>query len=333
MLERDEINKYFNDMFAECTVKDGGEYVLGRYDDKIAVYGYYIKPNRDSLADRVTSFANKKFILEMDYENFSQLALLCLYESILKFDERGQFEGKEIKDLQGLLYTNTKYKLMDIAKLGRMTQRSICDRKNGNEYKVNKLESYEEKFIEQKDRIKNQKDERYISEHYDPFNDEEETSNEFIKWFNEHKVELLTKKQLDFIEGNTIYKDTTRHYSSKNNIYKRVTEAYEKHKDANEKILNLNKKLELINRLLDFNKISNLASLLVRIDSSKNNWIILKIYENINMHNCSKLTTLLIDNEFDEDDKSFWYDVTDALIVVENDLLSQINEIKEKSLM
>lgn len=330
MLDKKDIDEYFESMFTELTVKDGDDYVLGRYDDRVAVCGYYIKPNKDSLADRVTSFANKKFILEMDYENFSQLALLCLYESILKFDSRGQFEDKEIKDLQGLLYTNTKYKLMDIAKLGRLTQRSVCDRKNGNEYKVNKLESYEEKFIEQKDRVKNQKDERYISEHYDPFNEEEETSNDFIKWFNERKTELLTKKQLDFIEGNTIYKDTTRHYSSKNNIYKRVTEAYEKHKDTNEKILIIDKKLGQVNNLLDFSKLNELASALKKIDSGKQSWIILRIYEHINMHNCSKLTSLLIEDIYDTDDKPFWYDITNALIVIENDLLKQRRELEDK---
>ena len=330
MLDKKEIDKYFEDMLIESTIKDGDEYTLGRYEDRIATCGYYIKPLKDSLADRVTSFANKKFILEMDYENFSQLALLCLYESILKFDKRGQFENGKIEDFQGLLYTNTKYKLMDIAKLGRMTQRSTCDRKNGNEYTVNKLESYEEKFIEQKDRIKNQKDERYISEHYDPFEEDKGTSNEFIRWFNEHKSQLLTKKQLDYIEGNTIYKNNTRHYYSKNNIYKRVTEAYEKHKDINQKIKEIDKKLGQVDVLLNFRDLNDLASKLIRVDGSKHNWIILKVYENINMHNCSKLTSLLLHNEYDINDKKFWYDLTNALVHIEEDLNKQKRELLEK---
>ena len=63
------------DMVETCYVKEGDEYVLGRYQDRVSLNGFYLKAKSGSLLERIQNMAVAKFQLENDAENFKQEAL------------------------------------------------------------------------------------------------------------------------------------------------------------------------------------------------------------------------------------------------------------------
>ncbi|WP_027098286.1 hypothetical protein [Clostridium paraputrificum] len=82
----------------------------------------------------------------------------------------------------------------------------------------------------------------------------EDTSNPFVKWFNENKEEILTKQQLQFINAGGIgyRKDNAYHY--KKNIAKRALSKYAAlHSTSNLKKIELDNNIEILEELLNGN--------------------------------------------------------------------------------
>ena len=141
-----------------CHIKDAnGEngYSEGIYADRVALNGFYLKAKRGSLLERIENMYVTKFQLENDVENFRSQARLELWLSINKYYDKFGFDENVKAD--GFLYTDCRYKAMDMAKLAKSNV-SVCDRSTGK-YHINKIESYEKKFIEDIDKLKNQRDE------------------------------------------------------------------------------------------------------------------------------------------------------------------------------
>lgn len=191
-----------NNMLETRKIKDSNGYSLGTYNDKVSVNGLYLKAKKGSLLERVEQMAKSKFQLENDPENYVQEARLELWKSTNKYYER--FGYREDVKADGFIFTDVKYKMMDKAKLAKGNV-SVCDRSTGK-YHINKIESFEKKFIEENDKIKNQKDERYLCDLYNSF-EENETTSAFKKWLNANKEYILTKKQIDYLNGDVIIKD------------------------------------------------------------------------------------------------------------------------------
>lgn len=207
MVEKEDRKIKIEDMIELCLIKDENSpsgYSLGKYEDRVGLNGFYIRPKKGSLLERVMNMAKAKFKLENDAENYGALAMLELWLSINKYYEKLGYDDTIKGD--GLIYTNVKYKMMDVAKLAKSNV-SVCDRSTGK-YHINKLESFEQKFIEESDKIKNQKDERYLCEMYNTiFVEENETTSEFKKWLNKNRSYILTKKQIDYLDGEVIIND------------------------------------------------------------------------------------------------------------------------------
>ena len=228
-------------MFEICVIKDEhGEdgYSLGTYKDRQALSGFYIKAKKDSLLEKVEGFFCGKFKLENDPENYRQEARIELWLSIDKYYNKLGYDDTVKGD--GLIFTNCKYKAMDMAKLAKGNV-SVCDRTTGKYY-INKIESFEQKFIEENDKMRNQKDEKYLSEKYNiedfnkVFTGEYETTNEFIRWFEKNKSYILTKKQIDYLNGDAIIKNASGVWIINKNIRKRVESCYANDKLKKERI-------------------------------------------------------------------------------------------------
>lgn len=323
------------DMFKICVIKDEhGEdgYSLGTYKDRQALSGFYIKAKKDSLLEKVEGFFCGKFKLENDPENYRQEARIELWLSIDKYYNKLGYDDTVKGD--GLIFTNCKYKAMDMAKLAKGNV-SVCDRTTGKYY-INKIESFEQKFIEENDKMRNQKDEKYLSEKYNiedfnkVFTGEYETTNEFIRWFEKNKSYILTKKQIDYLNGDAIIKNASGVWIINKNIRKRVESCYANDKLKKERIKKLNKKLKNVNYLLDFSDEEDLINRLKKMSKRKDDRILMKLFEYLTKDECILLTRILNDKDYEVKNKKFYYNIIEILINEEVYINNLIENMKKE---
>ena len=318
------------DMFVVETIKDDNSptgYSLGCYRDRIALNGFYLKAEKGSLCERVENMFCGKFKLEFDHENYRQEARLQLWLSINKYYEKLGYDDSRKGD--GLIFQNCKYKAMDMAKLAKSNV-SICDRSTGK-YHINKIESFEQKFIEESDKIKNQKDERYLCEMYNTiFIEENETTSEFKKWLNKNRSYILTKKQIDYLDGEVVINDVSGVWRINKSIAKRVEECYANDKLRTEKVNKLNKKLKSITYILDFKDEEDLLGRLEKASHKKNEDVLLKLFEYLNKEECILLTKIITEGYREVNDKKFFYDIIDILVKEERYILDLIESVKKE---
>ncbi len=316
------------DMLETRKIKDPNAedgYSLGIYDDRSALSGFYLKAVKGSLLERIENMYCVKFQLENDSENFRQDARLEMWLSIIKYYDR--FGYDEEKKIDGFIYTDCKYKAMDKAKLAKSNV-SVCDRSTGKYY-INKIESYEKKFVEEIDKIRNQKDEKYISELYND-NTEDETMNEFRKWLNENMESILTKKQVEYLRGEFIIDDVSSVWRINKNIAKRVEKAYAQSKERKERIRKLNKQLKEVQSVLDFNNEKEFIEKIVKLSHSNKGGLITNLYERLTMDNCKILTEIISTKGNIEINKDFYYDIIAVLTYRELDIKMKISELESE---
>lgn len=313
------------DMLETKFVKDPNEesgFTLGCYIDRITLYGYYLKAKKGSLLERIENLAVTKFQLENDSENFRQLARLQFWLSVQKYYDRFGFDENVKPD--GFIYTDVRYKLMDIAKLAKSNV-SVCDRSTGK-YHINKIESYEKKFIEEIDKIRNQKDERFISELYGN-TEEDEYMNEFRKWLNENMDNILTKKQADYLRGDFIVNDVSSVWRLNKNIASRVEKAYAQSKAREERIRKLNKRLKNIQDVLDFTNEDEFIKNIIKLEKNKSG-LLVEIYEDLSIGYSKILTNIIHSKGEHRASKDFYYDIITILTYKELDLKTKIEELE-----
>lgn len=81
-----------------------------------------------------------------------------------------------------------------------------------------------------------------------------DTSNPFVKWFNENKENILTKQQLEFINADGIGYNKDNAYHFRKNIAKRVLNKFAAlHSTSNLKEVELNNDIEILEELLSKN--------------------------------------------------------------------------------
>ena len=329
MVEKEDRKIKIEDMIELCLIKDENSpsgYSLGKYEDRVGLNGFYLKAKKGSLCERVENTFCGKFKLEFDHENYRQEARLQLWLSINKYYEKLGYDDSRKGD--GLIFQNCKYKAMDMAKLAKSNV-SICDRSTGK-YHINKIESFEQKFIEESDKIKNQKDERYLCEMYNAiFVEENETTSEFKKWLNKNRSYILTKKQIDYLDGEVIINDMSGQWRINKSIAKRVEECYANDKFRTEKVNKLNKKLKNVTYLLDFKDEEDLLERLIKTSHKKNDDVLVKLFEYLKKDQCILLTKIISEEYKDVNDKKFFYDVIDILVKEEkyiNDLIESVKK-------
>ena len=309
-----------------CHIKDAnGEngYSEGIYADRVALNGFYLKAKRGSLLERIENMYVTKFQLENDVENFRSQARLELWLSINKYYDKFGFDENVKAD--GFLYTDCRYKAMDMAKLAKSNV-SVCDRSTGK-YHINKIESYEKKFIEDIDKLKNQRDERFLSELYNGDFTEDEYLNDFRRWLNENMDNILTKKQADYLRGDLIIDDVSGCWRINKNIASRVEKAYAQSKAIEEKIKKLNKQLKAIEYVLDFKDEKDFLDRLIKLNTKNKMNLLVCVYEGLTMDDC-KLLTSIINKEDVEVTVEFYYDIIAILSYKELEIKTLIEEME-----
>lgn len=79
-----------------------------------------------------------------------------------------------------------------------------------------------------------------------------EKMNYFLKWFNNNKSKILTKKQISFIDGGHIAEDRINAYKMRKRIADRVSNAYqEQYNDAAPRLANLMDQERIITEILE----------------------------------------------------------------------------------
>ena len=82
--------------------------------------------------------------------------------------------------------------------------------------------------------------------------EEEEKMNHFLRWFDANKYKILTKKQIDFIDGGHITEDKTNAYKMRKRISERVSRAYnEQYGDVSPRIAVLKDQERILEEILD----------------------------------------------------------------------------------
>ena len=80
----------------------------------------------------------------------------------------------------------------------------------------------------------------------------EEKMNHFLKWFEANKSEILTKKQIQFLNGGHIAEDKTNAYKMRKRISERVSRAYsEQYGDVSPRIAILKDQERILEEILD----------------------------------------------------------------------------------
>ena len=81
---------------------------------------------------------------------------------------------------------------------------------------------------------------------------EEEKMNQFLQWFNNNKANILTKKQLQFLDGQVQHKNPDKARTMRKRIAERVTRAYEEQYGAvSPRIANLLDQQRILEEILD----------------------------------------------------------------------------------
>lgn len=186
------LQKYLDNLLEVGTVKEEDGYVLGYYNNRVPVYGLYLKPKKDSILERVEIMAKGKFKLEADSENYAQEARVVFFEKLGEYlKEHGEpITEKDVDNMNAWLYKTCYNHMANIAILMK-SGASVCDRETG-EFSIVHLLS-----LDADDDLSNM----LQGEVEDTLhNSSKDSFSHFRIWFNENKHKILTKKQLAYLE-------------------------------------------------------------------------------------------------------------------------------------
>lgn len=275
------MDNYYNPFIIK-TVFENGEYVPGIYVNRVPIHGFYIEAKKDTLMFDLEIKAKAKFKLERDPENYCQEVRMhyfrILYKYIDKFGEPNNESDElhmrnyiakgclnELKNLAKKMKSNTSY--YDDEKGEFVIQKiiSIGGEDKNNEISLETLE-------------------------YEIFNRNESNVNcysDFAIWFNREKHNILTKRQLNFLDNPSIVDNTNRKKIEKN-IRKRIDIKYSNISINDCRIYELDRKLNVLDNILNKNRnIDILKNIAKVIDNEE--WLIEELYS-IDLDTCKLIT-------------------------------------------
>ena len=273
------IQKYLDDLLEVSTVKEGNEYVLGYYNNRVPVYGLYLKAKKDSILERVEIMAKGKFKLELDAENYAQEARVVFFEKLKEYLEKYDEPSTEedVHNMNGLLYKSCQNHMMDIAKLMK-SGASICDRGTG-EFSIVQLLSLDagDDFSQ-----------ALQGEVEDILNTSSKESFSYFRiWFNENKESILTKKQLAYLEDEQSIMETNRARMNKT-ISERIYRSYTDESIAKHRISRISSRIDILNKILKSRTDRHLMFEIVQ--QMKNEpWLIDNVYS-LSFKTCTMIT-------------------------------------------
>ena len=300
-----------NDMLEVITVKDTDTedgYSPGVYVDRVPTYGYKLRAKKGSFLEQLEIKTKGKFKLENDPENYVQEVRIMLVDAINKYYELfGHTEDEE--SMRRWVYTVVDRKLIDLARSFK-SGHSFYDTKK-REYIINQIEYFG----------KSLNDSEILENYINNINQSIMTSskNEFIRWFEDNKNDILTNKQIKYLENEDISISQKNISTLHKTIIKRVDRAYHNLSIEENKERKLNLKLDIIDTLMSCDTLEEFNDIITRVCVvDEVDFINDFIYEELEFKDCKEFTSVL--KQENKIDRKLYNKIFNILIKLENKL-------------
>lgn len=287
--EKDMIQKYLDDLLEIGTVKEGNEYVLGYYHNRVPVYGLYLKAKKDSILERVEIMAKGKFKLELDAENYAQEVRAYFFMKLKEYIEKNgePTTEKEIDNMNALLYKMCRDHMVDIGR--SMKNNSLtCDKESG-EFSVVRLLSLdsEDDFSQM-----------LQGEVEDVLNTNSKESFSYFRiWFNENKESILTKKQLAYLEDEQSIMETNRARMNKT-ISERIYRNYTDESIIKHRVGRIEHRKEILKDIMEWSKTDRQLVYKIVNSMKTESWLLEAMYS-LSFDTCKMFTDACKDREYE----------------------------------
>lgn len=192
--------------------------------------------------------ANKvKFLIDWPEDIITSEAYACLYESMVIAAENLDIESirEDNADFMGFAYATAAFK---------MKERLIpTSKRSGNIKDVREIPVSPKAKSDAEGKSANSTLEDLLAGEIAATTDEEEErKNHFLKWFDNNKDFILTKKQSQFLDGEVHHKDPDKARTMRKRISERVSRAYsEQYGDVSPMVAVLMDQERILEEILD----------------------------------------------------------------------------------
>ncbi len=177
-------------MLHRVTVKEGGEYVDGKYSNRVPVFGMYLEPIKGSLLDKTELTAKRKFRLENDPENYASDGRMETWLAIERFIDKHGDDCTE-SHMNAWVHRVVKNKLQDKSRDCK-SNISVYDSTNKEYFLVN---------LYNIDMVNGLTE--YLNEISDEICDNE-VNVDFLTWIKNDSYRVLTDKQVRYLNNEFI---------------------------------------------------------------------------------------------------------------------------------
>lgn len=277
------------DMLEIVTVRDVQSdemYSPGIYHNRKPIFGLILRAKKGSFLERLEIKAKGKFKLENDPENYVQEVRFMLHEAIRSYYRR-EDASEDDEKAKEWIFTDVSNKLENLARASKNV--SYYDWEKG-EFIINQFDYFEHSEASYE----------MLESYINNIGESKMTDNrtEFIKWFEENKYDILTSKQISYLDNEFAieYSKQSRYYMKKA-IVKKIDKVYHDKSIQEYKINKVNNKLEIVQELLssDVRAVGKMISRLHMNECCE--FIIERIYEELSMQDCKEFTSILNENK------------------------------------
>ena len=274
------MEKYYNP-FKMKTVKDKDEYTLGMYVNRIPVFGLYIDGEEDFIKELEIK-AKAKFKLENDSENYAQQVRMYYYVVLDKYiDKFGEPEtDKQKKDMVKYVSKGALNKLRD---LSRSMKNKICY------YDKEKEEVVFHTLTSLNSMLEYTKNEDILDglDYMIHSDDAKENYSIFARWFDLNKNDVLTKKQLEYLEDNNTVSSNKNKKAIEQNIVRRIDRRYSDLSIKDCYLMDLNHKKSIVEDIL--NSEDEKEFFINIVNNLNEDWLLEQLYS-MDMDICKTIT-------------------------------------------
>lgn len=278
------------DMLEIVTVRDvesEAGYSPGIYYNRKPVFGLILRAKKGSFLERLEIKAKGKFKLENDPENYVQEVRFMLCEAIDSYYKKDDASEDDSKAKEWI-FKDVSNKLEDLARKTKSVSYYDWDK---GEFIINQFDYFEHSEASA-EMLENYINNIGVSKMMDG-------RTEFMKWFEYNKYNVLTRKQISYIDNDNVdtYGKQQRYYMKKA-IIKKIDKVYHDKSIKQYKIDKINNKLNLIQEIT---KCDDMIAVGRKISGLHLNecceFILDRIYEELSMSDCMELTNVINKNK------------------------------------
>lgn len=287
-------------------IKEGKVYTPGYYYNRVPVSGLYINSKKGSLLEGLEIYAKSKFKLERDPENYAQEARLETWLALEKYyKEIGSKEDSKDK-VNAWVYTVVKNRLDNLSKAAKSN--------------VSYYDYEKEEYIINNILYLDKRNEDDCEEYLDVLMEIEEikksslegAKSEFKVWLDRNKENLLTKKQIGYLEGEVIINDKGNISRIKKNIIKRIDKKFHDDYILENRIHKEEFKLKELTKITECYSSEEIRKVLVEMNSLDQDYVIDILYNEMDIKDCKILTKIL--NGYEIENNRFFNKILSILL-------------------